>query len=131
MAEIDKLECRVFGHSPWQALHAGVVKSARAWTAEVDGEPEAIFGVAPLNWTTGKGSPWLLGTDGARKVQRAFLTEAPKYLEEIEQMFPRLANMVSAKNTAALRWLPRLGFVIDQQVVLIRGEPMLHFRKGF
>lgn len=131
MHPLDILECRVADHTPWQGLHEARVNSIMCWTAEVDGWPEAMFGVVPANLSTGRGYPWLLGTSLARQHAKAFLTHAPVYLETIEHYFPRLEGMVSTKNTAAIRWLHRLKFVVDTDIQVVREEPMRHFHKGF
>jgi hypothetical protein len=132
MREIDVAECRAAGHTPAQALDNALKMSALCWTGEVDGWPEAMFGVAPLSASTGIGSPWFLGSNKARKAQRAFLREAPEYLARIEALFPRLEGMVSERNTSARRWLVRMGFSIETHYrVLMHGEQMMRFSKGF
>lgn len=131
MHPLDIAECRAMGQTPWGALHAGRRLSTLVWTGAVNGWPEAMFGVVPVSYASGRGRPWFLGSTAARKQQRAFLREAPQYLEEMEKLFPRLDNWVSVRNTSALRWLRRLGFVVEHKPKVFNGEPMLHFHKGF
>jgi hypothetical protein len=131
MRWIDVIECRVAGHTPVQALITAKKQSVMCWTGDVDGWPEAMFGVVPISASTGLGSPWFLGSARARKAQRLFLSEAPKYLERIETLFPRLEGMVSANNHSARRWLVRMGFDVEKRYQVLSGEPMQHFRKGF
>lgn len=131
MAPVDVLECKVGGHSPAQALFKAKHESALCWTGEIDGWPEAMFGVVPSTILGGKGYPWFLGSRKARRAQKLFLVEAPKYLARIELIFPKLEGYVHLDNAAAIRWLQRLGFVLDLPSVKISGEPMLRFSKGF
>lgn len=131
MRPIDVAECRAAGHTPWQALGEAQRSSVLVWTGEVNGWPEAMFGVAPGNIVNGLGYPWFLGSERARKNARGFMHLAPLYLARIEVLFPRLEGTVSVRNTSALRWLVRMGFHVERHyTVLMRGEPMHRFTKG-
>lgn len=131
MREIDRAECRASGHSPWGALTEAQDMSVLCWTGEVDGWPHAMFGVAPVSVLGGVGAPWFLGSDTARKAQRQFLREAPKYLARIEAVFPKLEGYVSTRNHSAKRWLARMGFQVENEYQVLNSEPMAHFTKGF
>jgi len=132
MCDIDVAECAAGGHTPWQALSNAKRQSVICWTGEIDGWPEAMFGVVPGSIMGGHGYPWFLGSNKARSRQRLFLTDAPRFLAPIETVFPRLEGCVAVRNTAAIRWLRRLGFVVEDHAILImRGEPMHRFVKGF
>ena len=131
MAKIDVAECRAAGNGPYRALELAKAGSVMCWTGVIDGRPEAMFGVVPGSMITGLGYPWLLGTDKARSAQRLWLATAPGYVARIEALFPRLEGRVSQRNLVAIRWLRRLGFVVDADPRDFRGEPMLHFHKGF
>ena len=111
----DVDECLAAGHSDMrQVLAHGVAKSTWACTAAVGGVPAAIFGVAPLspNLLDPTGVPWLLGTDLVPQHQRALARLAPRYITEMLRAYPRLMNVVHARNTVSLRWLERMGFSI-------------------
>jgi hypothetical protein len=131
MCDIDVAECRAAGHTPWQALHTAYRSSALCWTGEVNGWPQAMFGVVPGSLASGLGYPWFLGSNTARKAMRHFLREAPQYITRMEALFPRLEGMVSTRNSSAIRWLVRMGFVVEDAVTVLRGEPMARFSKGF
>lgn len=130
MAKIDRLECAVYGRSPTEALALAMDASVLCWTGCMNGLPQAMFGVTPVSLLTGWGRPWFLGTDKARKAQREFLTMAPDFLARIEVIFPKLDNYVHQSNGAAIRWLRRLGFVVETELQDHGGEPMLRFYKG-
>jgi hypothetical protein len=130
MAPIDRLECAAFGLSPIRALNQAYETSILLWVGNVEGMPEAVFGVVPVNLSTGWGRPWFLGTERARSNARAFLEIAPQYLERISAIFPRLDNYVHQDNGAAIRWLRRMGFVVETTPEHFGGQPMLHFYSG-
>jgi hypothetical protein len=130
LADIDRLECRVFGHTPREALSMGLRGSTVAWTATAAGRPLAMFGVTPMSMLDRTGAPWLLGTTEARRHHRAFVELGRAYVQQMQAEFPVLENHVHRANLAAIRWLRRLGFTIDAEALYVRGEPMLMFRRG-
>lgn len=126
MRDIDRLECHVFGHSPKDALRLGLMASTIAWTALVDGKPVAMFGAATISLLDGIGRPWLLMTNEAEKHHRAIVRFGRIYTEAIHRHYARLENWVHVDNSAAIRWLSRLGFAVGG-VDVIRGQPMRPF----
>jgi hypothetical protein len=71
--------------------------------------PAAVFGVRA--WGDA-GVPWLLGTEVLVAQRRAFIRQAPAYIDLMLQAFPRLLNHVHAENTRAVLWLKRAGFTL-------------------
>ena len=126
MREIDQLECRIFGHTPKDALRLGLMASSIAWTALVDGVPVAMFGASTISLIDRVGRPWMLMTDGAMKHQRALVRFGRIYTAAIHRHYARLENWVHVDNAAAIRWLSRLGFAVGG-VDVIRGQPMRPF----
>lgn len=126
MRTIDELECRVFGHSPKEALRVGLLSSMIAWTALIDGQPEAMFGASTISLLDGTGRPWLLMTDKAGRQQKALLRLGRIYTAAIHRHYVQLENWVHVDNVAAIRWLSRLGFAVGV-VEVIRGHPMRPF----
>lgn len=112
MREIDRLECRIMGHTPKAALRASLMNSRFAWTAKVDGRAEAMFGVSTVSLLGDEGSPWLLLTADAMRHHRAILTIGQRYSDLMLTEYGVLRNNVHADNSAAIRWLGRLGFTI-------------------
>lgn len=128
MREIDAKECAVMGRSPKQALRLSLRASVAAWTAKVDGRPEAMFGVSTLSLLGGEGSPWLLMTEDAVRHRRALLADARRYVDILQASFPILSNNVHADNAIAIRWLERLGFTVGP-VFDFGGHPMRPFER--
>jgi len=126
MRDIDQLECWIFGHSPKQALRQGLASATIAWTALVDGRPEAMFGARTLSLIDGSGCPWMLMTDEAVRQRRALLRFGRIYTEALHRHYALLHNWVHARNETSIRWLARLGYGIGG-VEVMRGEPMRPF----
>jgi len=126
MRDIDRKECEAMGHSPKMALRMGLWFSQNAWTALVDGKPEAMFGIMVTSALTGDGSPWFLGTDEVYKHGRALLTWGPSFVKIIRDSSPRASNLVSADNFKAIRLLEKWGFEVKPETE-VRGG--VQFRK--
>ena len=126
MGHWDRIECEAGGRDPVTALRLSLAGSVMAWTALVNRGPVAMWGVAPLSEIDGLGSPWMLGTDEARRHPRALVVLGGRYSDEMQRRFRRLENRVHANNEVAIRWLSRLGYVIEG-VELVNGHPMRSF----
>jgi hypothetical protein len=96
------------------ALATSVRWSRKAWAAELDGEPIAIWGVAPFgSWLGDKGSPWLLGSDRMKEVSIIGARVSQPFVLEMLSMFTMLENYVSNDNKLSIRWLRWCGFKMD------------------
>jgi hypothetical protein len=126
MRDIDRLECHIFGHTPKQALRNGLSSATCAWTALVDGRPEAMFGASTISLLDGSGRPWMLMTDEAVRHKTALLRLGRIYTEAMHRHYALLHNWVHARNETSIRWLARLGYGIGS-VEVMRGEPMRPF----
>src|SRR5688572_12733619 len=112
MREIDQLECAIFEHTPREALRNGLIASTVAWTALIDGRPEAMFGASTISLLDGTGRPWLLMTDEAVKHAVSLTRLGRIYTAAIHRHYERLENWVHVENAAAIRWLSRLDFAV-------------------
>lgn len=112
MRPADVLEVEAV-HGPGDltaAIEEALASSTLSWTAEADGELMCIFGVAPVSLMSDVGVPWLLGTPVVQRNGRALTRLAPTYIARMLTAFPCLANGVDTRNTAAVRWIARMGF---------------------
>ena len=107
--------------TPGQALAYSLRKSSHAWTAIVDGRPEAMFGIGDLNILAGVVAPWLLGTDAVEDNVRAFLRMSRDFKSQLLARYPVMRNFVDDRNTASIRWLRWLGATMTDPVD-IRGH---------
>jgi hypothetical protein len=130
MRAADQEECRAFGREPKDALRYSVRTSLEALTAiDGDGRPLAIMGVATAGLMSGKGVPWLLGTDEVFRHGRALLELGPRVIDAWLGVFDVLENEVSLENDRAIRLLRRWGAIVEGgPVVLRRGVQFVSFR---
>ena len=124
------MECEAFGHSPRQGLRMGLFNSDQAWTALVDGRPEAIFGCITVSALGGVGSPWLLGTDEVYRHGRELLQWGPGFIKAISDSTPNLKNLVSVFNVRGVQLLRAWGFSVGSEAILIGGVPFVPFSIG-
>lgn len=128
MREIDKLECAIMGRTPKQALRLALQGSSLAWTAKIDGRPEAMFGVAAVSLIDREGSPWLLLTDEGARHAKALVRDGRRYSDLIQMEYSVLKNFVHADNHSACRWLVRLGYTLGEPFDM-HGHPMRPFER--
>lgn len=125
---IDKLECAIMGHTPKEALRWSLRASLLAWTAKIDGRPEAMFGVSTVSLLGQEGSPWLLMTDVAARQAKTLVKAGRQYSDAMQAAFPLLANVVHSRNTTAIRWLRALGYSVGEEFD-VGGHPMRRFER--
>lgn len=112
MRRADRAECWAASRSePYQALLLGSLSGPVKIVDDGRGFPVAIFGVTEAS--PGVGHPWMLATDGLRKIRKPFLRECREHLEEMHKKYPILTNLVWAKNTVHIKWLEWMGFCIE------------------
>ena len=127
--DIDRVECEVLGRDPKHALRHALMNSSKAWTALVDGQPEAMFGVVVHSVLDGEAVPWFLGTDEVYRHGRELLMWGPGLIERLCDSRLTLRNLVSAENSQAIRLLRRWGFTVSKEAVNVRGVDFLPFEK--
>lgn len=127
MREIDRMECAALGKTPKQSLYHGWKRSTWCLTALYRGHPAAIFGVVPTNAICDVAAPWMLCTDEARFGARALVAMGPSLIKAMHDHWGHLENMVGAENRRAIRLLQKLGFVVENEIVVIGDLPMRKF----
>jgi len=100
--------------SPLDALMAGWEISNFSVVVTVNDEPCVMLGLVVRDILSGAGIPWLLGTEGALKYKRQFLTQVPTVIDEMLNICPMLYNYVHIDNRISIKWLKRIGFTIDE-----------------
>lgn len=123
----DRQEIEIYGFPTNKALWRSFKGSFMRYTAFVDGEIAAMWGVggAPMG---GTGQPWLMTTDAVYKISP--LRFARMYQREVLRMiniFPVLMNYVDAEYAAAVRLLDIVGFTLGEPEPL--GTHGAMFRK--
>lgn len=128
----DALECMLMaGLEPEEALDFSVHRAVACWTATLDNEPVAIFGVNRRSMTSDVGVPWLLGTDRLGDMKKLFVRQSRPYLARFMRAFPKMQNWVHVDNQASIDWLRWLGFAMDEPAPAgLVGEPFIRFHMG-
>ena len=121
LREADRLELEA-SHGVYadhlSILQKGLIRSGdHAWSMFVDGDLAGVGGVVPAGSLLGgeEGIPWILGTDLLGKHPGALTRAAKDYFDRVKDVYPVMANYVDARNTKAIRWLKRLGFVVSDK----------------
>lgn len=127
MREHDVVEAGAFGRSPKEALRLGLRASIDCYTVMIDGKPEGMMGLFPVNALEREGAPWMLGTDALYGHPRAWLKLMPLMLERWGDSTKHLRNLVGRKNVRAIRLLRRCGFQIGDEPTTIRGVEFVTF----
>lgn len=129
MRVVDREECEAMGRTPKQALRLAFFTSDRAWTALVDDKPEAMFGGVTESALSRKVTPWFLGTEEVYRHGRELLMWGPGIISRLCDSRGTLSNVVSARNSRAIRLLKRWGFTVGEEEMEFRGVPFLSFEK--
>lgn len=128
-ADLDEITALVGEDGVFDAVTTSARCSARAWSLVNDEEVLAVFGVAPADLTDPVvGMPWMVGTDGVARHRRAFMRLCKVYIPRMLECYPRLVNLVDARNSRAIAWLKHAGFTFAPPVAAgLAGEPFYPF----
>jgi hypothetical protein len=128
MRQADREECRALGRTPKEALRMGLKASLYSLSAiEDDGGVTAMFGLTVVSALGGVARPWFLGTDRVFEHQRALLCTGPKIIHWWTSEFPRLENIVSVDNHAAIRLLRHWGARVGGAIETHKGVDFVPF----
>lgn len=117
------------GRTGKQALRIAIVTSEKAWTALVDGRPEAMFGIVVDDLISGIGTPWFLGTDDVYRHGRELIMHGPGMLARLGDSISVMRNLVSSRNDRAIRLLRKWGFTVEDDEVIVRGVAFRYFER--
>lgn len=81
---------------------------------EENGAVVALLGCVPVSMVSGVAAPWLLGTEVCQQYRRDLLVRGRAAVQAWQQEWPTLVNHCDARHSAALRWLRRLGFTLEE-----------------
>lgn len=105
------------GYSPREALEESVAASDHAFALVVAGEVLAIWGV--VGWGHPGAPPaggivWAITGAAVEQHRRIFWRQSRVAVSVLLRHYPMLFNYVDARYTAALRWVRRLGFEVQE-----------------
>lgn len=126
-ADIDEF-IAASGQTPEEVLNLALRVSTRAWAGIADGNVVNMFGVAPASLLSGKGIPWMVGSDHIDLHKRAFLKGSRLALGGMLELYPHLENYVDQRNHLAKAWLHWLGFKLEDPAPYgVQGLPFHRF----
>lgn len=115
-ADVDECEA-LFGKNTVSVAACETYRNSQMrYTMEEDGIVIAMFGVAAPSLLSTVGAPWMFGTDQIEAHPRSLMRDGRTYIDAMLRLFPRLENIVDARNTKSIRWLRHLGFTIDPAI---------------
>ena len=92
-----------------------------------EGEPAALFGVAPDVWMGRRACVWLLTGRRVRRIAKTFVRVARALLAGALRRYEGLYNFADGRYAAALRFIRRLGGTFDGTVCQTGCAPFLRF----
>lgn len=116
LTEADVAEVKALaGMEPLEALSIGLLHSHSCIAGRAaDGELACLFGVTKA--AEGVGAVWLLSSPAIKRCAREVVTTGRVWLAEMQEIFPRLVNVVSAENRVHLRMIKALGFELGSPI---------------
>lgn len=108
------------------------ILSSDAWTVCLpDGTPICIYGVGDDS-RDGMGIPWMIGTNEMIKHRKALIRDARKWIEgKLQDHYLILYNYVDGRNTAHIKWLHHMGFVVSDTPEYIGHDPEVPFHSFY
>ena len=91
-----------------------------------DDNPVAIYGLTFRDMLSGIGSPWMLTANGIENAKRELITDVMDVLGIMLTICPTLVNHVHVENRMSVKWLRRLGFVLEAPEPIGLGGEMFH-----
>ncbi len=123
----DVMECEALaGKGSAMTMAVGTVAgSPLAFAYLKDDRLVSLFGVAgKLTDPTGK--IWAFGTNEIDSCRQVIDREIGGYLKQMFELFPKLENVVDARNTRSIKWLKHMGFTFHDAIT-INGFEFLPF----
>ena len=134
LRRLDVIELEATGYTDMEyALSNSVAKSTFSYLVyDSYGRPLGAFGCGPLGTlSSGRGSPWFVGTDFLDKHRVAMVRYGKRYVQEFSKAYPVMLNMVHHENTPSIRWLKHIGFKLNPPTPAgVRGELFHVFHMG-
>jgi hypothetical protein len=131
MRKCDQDEVLARGRTPLDSLLNGYLHGDGCWTWDINGRPEAIYGVVRTSSSPNSAAIWLLGTDAIQANRRLFIQQSPSRIAQISAPYDVVWNFVDSRNSLHVRWLKHLGFTFIRETtdVSIDGTLFYEFAK--
>lgn len=127
LREPDRQEVLALGVEPQEALQLSLQNSTMAFTAFNNGNPLAMFGVAPVTILGDRAIVWLLTTNEVNKCKKTFAKYSRLFRDYFLQHYPILENYVDARYKTSINWLKWCGAEFGHTLMTPSGIPFIHF----
>ena len=102
--------------SPIDALLGGFGgKGTKTKTIINEDKVIGMFGVGDCPHYEEYGVIWLLGSDGIDKINKQFLKESRRYVNDLQEPYKVVYNWVHPANWKSLKWLQFCGFEVREK----------------
>lgn len=122
LRENDKIEVTAMGNTPFGALMGAFdLPNSKVFSIIEAKEDQdftkviAMFGCSDSVEVPKYGVPWMLASKELEQYPRPFLKYCKDWINDIQQDYEVLYNMVHCKNAQGMRWLQWCGFDIKTQ----------------
>ena len=110
LRDADRAEClAASGIRPEYKLPRVVQEGGALAMIAPDGNVAGLCGIHPT-LIPDYASVWMVATNAITRHRHLMLASAAAWLDEQHLQFPRIGNMVDARNALHVRWLATLGF---------------------
>lgn len=97
------------------SLRASLI--ARSALDDDSGAVICMWGVVPESLAGGRAIIWMLGTDRIERIAKSFVRESRAQVADFRALFPTLHNLVDTRYDQAIRWMGRIGFLPQEEIV--------------
>ncbi len=122
-------EMEAYGLPRNQCLVGPLSRSTESYTALVDGEPTAMWGLEPPLIIGPIAFVWMLGTEKLARFGKTIAHESRVFIQHANSRYSILECHVDPSYKAAMRWVRWLGFYSFATVQSVSGAPIVVFRK--
>jgi ribosomal protein S18 acetylase RimI-like enzyme len=129
MRQADVIECAAMGMTPKRSLRHSLCSSSEAWTAKVDGRPEAMFGIVVASALSGIGHPWMLGSEEIYRHPKQMMRGGRRFLSRWYDSTPDMSVLVARQNVRAIRFLRGCGFAAGREVIMFAGVEFMRLER--
>jgi len=119
------------GVSTKEAVDFSIERSSEVYSMVLDGDVEALWGVADCPQDQYSGIPWLVGSDSINGVGKVIARYSKGWVEHLMRNYTFLYNFVHVPHWQSQKWLQLCGFtILEEHSYGFNGEDFYLFTKG-
>jgi len=123
-ADLLTIDCFGFT-SVAEAVYYNVETSSKIWT--IMNQNDEVYGIAGVGLD---GNPWMFAEERIKEDTEGFFAGSHRMIAEMLEHFDLLWNYVWVGHTYSIKWLKKLGFVFnDQEIMIVNDEKFIYYEK--